>query len=286
VGKTQRLVGIMLVAAAIGLAVYAWTISKQMMPETAKTYAVVVAASRIDAGARLTAENLRVMNFPERPAGSFDDVTRLVGTVTPVDIAAGEALLSERIMPPTPVAAIQELQPGERAVAIKVDEVVAVGNRIHPGDRVDVFATFRRNNEEIADSHARLLLPGLRVVAFGSQEAAEAGKKGASKVETARTAVLAIPVGDVEKLALAAEAGRLLLALHPRQKPGAPADQVAGEAPVMTTFRLKDLGTTTPAARPGAQAGSQASGAKPAGSTVRVMHGLNETTVHFQGARQ
>lgn len=285
-GKTQRLVGIMLVAAAVGLAVYAWTISKQMMPETTKTHAVVVAASRIEAGSVLTADKLRVMNFPERPAGSYEDVTRLVGTITPVDIAPGEALLSERIMPPTPVAPIQELQPGERAVAIRVDEVVAVGNRIHPGDRVDVFATFRRNNEEIADSHARLLLPGLRVVAFGSQEAVEPGKKGASKVDTARTAVLAIQVSDVEKLALAADAGRLLLALHPRQKPGAPADQVATEAPVMTAFRLKDLGTTTAANRAANQAATQAPGTKPAGSTVRVMHGLNETTVHFQGARQ
>ncbi|WP_415033467.1 Flp pilus assembly protein CpaB [Azonexus sp.] len=282
-GKTQRVLGILLVLVAIGLAAYAWTVSKQMMPEAPKTYAVVVAAARIEADTLLTAENLRIMNFPERPSGSFDSITPLVGTVTPVDIAAGETVLSERITPPVTQASMQALKPGERAVAIRVDEVIAVGNRIRPGDRVDVFAIFRRNSDEITDSHARLLLPGLRVVAFGSQETAESSKKGASKVDTARTAVLAMPVADVEKLALAAEAGRLMLALHPQQK-AAQTDEIVPEAPVLTPFRLKDL-TLTSAATPARPTSASVPGTKQAGTTVRVWHGLKETAVHFQGAK-
>lgn len=271
-GRTQRLIAILLVVIALALAVYAWTLSKEMVPEQPVTHMVVVAHQRIAAGQTLTADKLRLLAFPERPPGSYGDLASVIGLTTPVDIAAGEALLAERIAPAAAVATLQKLNAGERAVAIRVDEVIAVGNRLLPGDRVDLFASFRRNNEEIADSQARLLLSDLRILAFGNQESSpEPARKNSVKasVETPRTAVLAVPLSEVDKLALASETGRLLLALRP-----AAAD---AEAAVSGTeiYRLRELTATGPLA-----AGPRPAAAPAPGTSVRVLHGLKESRVY------
>lgn len=291
-GKTQRIVGALLIVAAIGLAAYAWVLSKDMAAkQPAPMQQVVVAAQRIPAGTLLTAQHLQLMAFPSRPAGSYAAVEAVLGKTVPVDLAAGEPLLAERIEgPATP--SLKQLQHGERAVAIKVDEVVAVGNRLAPGDLVDVFATFRRNNEEIADSQARLLLSGLRILAFGGLDAPEAKKTGSTMrnvAETPRTAVLAVPLADVERLALAAEAGRLLLALRPLDAttaaapeaatPGqaAPAALLSAPAQALSLRELAGkVGAVPLPAKP--SAGVAAKPAAPA-PTVKVMHGLKETSV-------
>lgn len=291
-GKTQRIVGALLIVAAIGLAAYAWMLSKDMAArQPAPMQQVVVAAQRIPAGTLLKAEHLQLMAFPSRPAGSYAAVEAVLGRTVPVDLAAGEPLLAERIEAPA-TQALKQLQPGERAVAIKVDEVVAVGNRLAPGDLVDVFATFRRNNEEIADSHARLLLSGLRILAFGGLDAPEAKKTGSTMrnvADTPRTAVLAVPLADVDRLALAAEAGRLLLALRPLEAapaaapeaatPGqaAPAALLSAPAQAVSLRELAGkVGALPPPAKPAAGAALRPVAPAP---TVKVMHGLKETSV-------
>jgi len=303
-GKTQRIVGALLIVAAIGLAAYAWMLSKDMAAsKPVPMQQVVVAAQRIAAGTVLSADQLQLMGFPSRPAGSYGAIEAVLGKTVPVDLAAGEPLLAERIEGgATP--SLKRLQPGERAVAIKVDEVVAVGNRLAPGDLVDVFATFRRNNEEIADSHARLLLSGLRILAFGGLDAPEAKKAGATMrnvADTPRTAVLAVPLADVDRLALAAEAGRLLLALRPLDTAGEtppPPVAVAGNASATLAptaaallsapaqaVSLRELAGNvgTAASRPAANGGA-AKRAAPA-PTVKVMHGLKETSVRVSMKR-
>ncbi|MBV2204933.1 MAG: Flp pilus assembly protein CpaB [Pseudomonas sp.] len=288
-GKTQKILGILLILAALGLAAYAWVLSKEMTsPKPAPMQRVVVAAQRIEAGSLLTADKLQLMDFPTRPAGSYGSVEGIVGKVAPVDFAAGEPLLAERIEG-SATPSLRHLEAGERAVAIKVDEVIAVGNRLAPGDRVDVFATFRRNSEEVSDSQARLLLAGLRVLAFGGV-APDAKKTagGRTVAETPRTAVLAVPLADVDKLALAAEAGRLLLALRPAetvmQTASATADDPATPAALPSaqtqTVSLRELtgGNATSKAAP-AGTSAKASAAAAPGPTVKVLHGLKEQTV-------
>lgn len=284
----QKVIGALLVLAALALATYAWVLSKRMAAEKEmQMQQVVVAAERIEAGTRLTADKLRLMDFPARPPGSYGEVTSLIGQVTPVDIAAGEALLAER-MTAAAVVPLKRLEADERAVAIRVDEVIAVGNRLTPGDRVDVFATFRRNNEEIPDSHARLLLADLRVLAFGKEDKPE-GKTGGRPAADSppRTAVLAVPLADVDKLALAVEAGRVLLALRPLAIEGeaaAPAGEVVAKAAASAPAQVVSLRELVGAGAPrAAAAGKPAAGSgKPAAlSAVKVMHGFEEKTVYL-----
>lgn len=284
-GKTQRVVGIMLIFLALVLAAYAWTLSKEMTQQ-APGQSVVVATEHIAAGTLLTPEKLQLMVFPTRPAGSFAEMTGVVGKVTPVDIAAGEPLLLERLTV-SPGPSLKQLEAGERAMAVRVDEVIAVGNRLTPGDRVDVFATFRRNNDEIPESQTRLILSSLRILAFGALDAGETKKlsnAGAARnvAETPRTAVLAVPLAEVDKLTLAAETGRLLLALRPpvasTEAPEAnPAPLPANE----TLINLRELtGSARPLVKlPSAPATPSSSRPLASGPSVKVMHGLKESSV-------
>lgn len=304
-GKIQRIVGGVLILLALGLAAYAWTVSNRMADEQRQAQlqlqqqmqSVVVAIARIPAGTVMTPEMLRLASFPARPEGSYGEVKALIGRPTASDIAAGEPLLKERVEG-NGRSVLQRLEEGERAVAIRVDDVIAVGNRLSPGDLVDAYVTLRRNGEEVPDTHSRLVLEKLRVLAFGNRDAGgskEAGGNVRSAVDNPKTAVLAIKVPDVDKLALAAESGRLLLALRPsEQTPAAdvvPADnhppaakgreatvEAAKAQPVSLTLReLVGAPKTTASHAPAAAAQAKAGG----GSSIRVLHGLKETSVYL-----
>jgi pilus assembly protein CpaB len=137
------------------------------------------------------------------------------------------------------------LKPGERALAVPVDEQAGVGNRVLPGDYVDVFLSLKPppvasfGKRVVEETQTRLLLSHLRVLAYGDQNlprpqvvandaAADDDRKGASRAArqatlsrregppvVPRTAVLAVPLEDADRLLLGVQNGRLALALRP-----------------------------------------------------------------------
>lgn len=291
-GKIQKILGGTLVLLALALAIYAWMLSERMVAEQHKAEVqlqpVVVATVRIIAGTTILPDMVQLTGFPSRPPGSYSDTKSVLGKVTASDVAVGEPLLIERVEG-NARAMEQRLENGERAVAVRVDDVIAVGNRLNPGDRIDVFVTLRRNSEEVPDTHSRLLLEKLRVLAFGSKDVLPA-KEGAtamrSSTETPKTAVLAVPVSDVDKLALAAESGRLLFALRPQDVPGnaneGAADSAAKNPPAMITLR-ELVGAAKLSERSKGSALNPSAvqrGAAPA-SAVSVLHGMKEQTVYL-----
>lgn len=311
-GKTQKIVGAVLVFLAIALGAYAWLLSQRMAAKQKeaepKLHPVVVAATRIPAGSIIKPEMLKQTMFPAIPEGAYSDVTAVAGKVTASDIAAGEPLLHERLEG-LGQPMLQHLKEGERAVAIRVDEVIAVGNRLLPGDRVDLYATFRRNTEEIDNSQARLLLADLTVLTLGSKDLAPPAKSGADgqavgrtpNPEPPKTVVLAVKAENVRQLALAADSGRLLLALRPKESSGdadkavtpaastgAPGGQTTkGDSGSNEVVILKNLVASNDVRSAGISGvtgrGKGAVARAPvAGSAVAVMHGLQEKTIHVE----
>lgn len=302
-GKTQRILGGVLILLALALAAYAWVLSERMTAEQheaeTRLQPVVVATVRIVAGTVILPEMVQLTGLPSRPPGSYGDIKAVLGKLTASDIAVGEPLLQERIEG-NARAMPQRLEEGERAVAVRVDDVIAVGNRLNPGDRVDVFVTLRRNSEEIPDTQSRLLLEKLRVLAFGSKDVAVSKDSGAqlrSNTETPKTAVLAVRLADVDKLALAAESGRLLLALRPQEAvpdkepegvavPNAPPAQISASAkqvapPVLTLRDLVGAGKIGQRGQGGGLNPPAGKGVAGPGSAVSVLHGLKEKTVYL-----
>lgn len=229
---TQIIAGV-LVLLALLLIGYAWMLSRKPPPPVAApqpvaqlapaeaTFPVVVATKPLPAGQAIEAGALRVAQLTINPAGAFMTVAEAVGRVPVFDLGTGAPLLENQLVSGLAL----RLEPGERAVAVKADEVMGVANSVRPGDFVDVFFALKADGRDVDRSQSRLLLARKRVLAFGtasvdgmptSGEGRGGQKPQAGNQQPARTAVLAVPVEDVNRLALGEANGRLLLALrHP-----------------------------------------------------------------------
>jgi len=242
---TKILAGLLLVL-AIGLGVAAWMLGRQPArpvqtpaASTAQapaapsaTYDVVVAAKAVPAGQRLTAEDVKLAHMPAAVANSFASTTPVVGRTTVVALPADAPLFEQHLLSGLAL----QIEAGQRAVSIAVKEPMAAGNHIRPGDFVDVFFTLDGKNDQAdVDTQTRLLMARSRVLAYGaasvenppptaaqrqaqqdSDSSTRRSNANAAPPAPANTAVLAVPLEDVERLTLAEKYGHLTLALrHP-----------------------------------------------------------------------
>lgn len=250
---TKIIAGLLLVAAAL-IGVYAMMLARQPAPaptpvvpaaasNPANQFAVVVVTTPLQAGKPIPTEAVRVEKLPIKPANSFTDSAEVVGKIPVVDVGQGVPLLLTHLTGglSTQIAA------GERAIAVNVDETVSVGYRVKPGDFVDVFFVLKQDNGEITPSQARLLLSRLRVLAMGGQSVNEDGSKVDASKTAVRTAVLAVPTADVNKLNLAQNAGRLTLALRNPKDEELPSASLFPEPPPVMQARDFKPGSKDPA---------------------------------------
>ncbi|MBB2919164.1 Flp pilus assembly protein CpaB [Cupriavidus alkaliphilus] len=234
--KQIRLLAVVLLGLALLLALLAWQVGRQPAQPAAAAGAkplhpVVVTTRPAEAGKPLDAEALKVEMLPIDPAGAYREVARVTGQVPLVALGANVPVLESQLL--SGLAA--QVPEGERAVAVSVDEVIGVGNQVQPGDYVDVFLVLRRDQQEIPDSQARMLLSRLRVLAYGvasvNRPQAAKPEQMMARQEGAKTAVLSVPLEQVSRLAMAQHSGRLMLALRNPQDPAMPSDGMFAEPP-------------------------------------------------------
>ena len=285
----SRIVAVVLVLLAIALGAYAWMLSraKPAAPvaapaaadsrPSAASFPIVVTTKAVPAGQAIGADALRVERLPINPPGAFQDVAAVAGRVPVSDLGEGTPLLEGQLVSGLAL----HVHEGERAVAVKADEASGVGNRVRPGDFVDVFFVLKSDGKDVEHTQSRLLLPRARVLAFGSisldqlpsarnadgktADGKTADGKAANaqnpRPEAARTAVLAVPVTDVNRLALAETVGRLQLALRNPTDTALPDPALFAELPTVLQPRPFGPGTAGRAALQGidrAQAGLRA----------------------------
>lgn len=225
------LAGIM-VMAAIATAYVGYRISQKKPANSIAvvipSYPQVVARQDVPAGHVLTMEDLETVSTQQPDKRSFSDPQSLVGKTSVMAVAKGRPFTSSHF--PASSLLGQSLAPHERAVAIKVNEVVGVGGFIKPGDHVDVLLYLRTERETGEVSSAQVVLRNVKVLAYGSlinetesglkEEIAPAtsGKLGVendrSSRKDSRSAILAVPEQDISKLMLADNSGILRLALR------------------------------------------------------------------------
>lgn len=229
---------ILAVVLAIGALVMAWSgyrmSTKAAAPATAPapppTYPQVVALREIPAGVLLKEEDVQVLPMPQRDPHGFDSAADAAGKLVIEPIHQGRPVLASHFARMSPAA--EALQPGERGVAVKVNEVIGAGGYLNPGDHVDVLVYLRGDRETANTSSAQMVLRNLRVLAFGDQlnghgegeaepsmlDAAapkDEGKKDEKKAnKEVKSALLAVPEKDVTRLMLADSSGTLRLALR------------------------------------------------------------------------
>lgn len=101
---------------------------------------------------------------PERWVAPSALVTKddLLGRKVGVNLAEGTLLSSDLLVPPS------DLSPTEREIAINVDEVTGIADRVRPGDHVDIYAVFA--DVPGLPKQVRVLVEDVRVVSVrGSQ---------------------------------------------------------------------------------------------------------------------
>lgn len=184
---------------------------------------VVQAARPLRAGDAIGTADVTLKAVPASPSGSFANPGLVVGQAPAVDVAAGEILNRAHFQSSGRMS--RNLRPGERAVAVKVDEVSGLAGFAEPGDRVDVLLHVRGSQETAHSSSAQVVLANVRLLAYGEMvqqgpsggegTLARAAAKPSGRPSTHSSAVLAVPEADAARLMLAAGSGSLRLSLRP-----------------------------------------------------------------------
>lgn len=234
-----RVLALMLVVGAITTAWIGYRISTKSPTDAVKvvtpTYSQVVAAQAIPLGKIITVDDVELTSTTQPVSRSYKNVHEVLGKLTMEPIAKGSPLTAQYF--PALGALAQSLAPDERAIAVKVNEVIGVGGFVKPGDRVDVLLYLRADRETDNVSSAQIVLRDVKVLAygeiinepastvtedsaseFGGAKLSDSTKKSETKKEKdSRSAILAVPDNDVSRLMLAESSGTLRLALRGAQ---------------------------------------------------------------------
>ncbi|EKE44426.1 CpaB family protein [Oceaniovalibus guishaninsula JLT2003] len=165
-------------------------------------------------GDRLTADDVRLVSFPEAalPEGAFHtadalfpkgpDVTRAVLRA----MEPNEAVLASKVTAPGEDAGVSaRLGEGMRAFAINVDVSSGVSGFLRPGDRVDVYWSGTMPDDR---NVTKLIDTNVRLVAID-----QSADEDRNEAVVARTVTVEATPRDVAALAQAQNTGRLSLSL-------------------------------------------------------------------------
>ena len=173
---------------------------------------VVVATDELRFGDTLAADKLKLVTWPKEsmPEGAFTSVEEAVGEgqrKVLKAVAKNEPLLDVKLSGEDGRAGLSGIiAEGMRAVTIPVDTVKGVGGFVQPGDRVDIV--FSQRDQRSGQQTAKIIMEKVKVLTVDQ----EADNVGSPKV--AKTVTLETDTEGAQRLALAAEVGRLSLLLR------------------------------------------------------------------------
>lgn len=187
---------------------------------------VAVASKLVNVGDAVTDSNFKWQEWPKNSVFSGavtregkKKVSEMVDGKLRRQLNAGEPLLKASLTAPgkgNVLAAAME--PGMRAMAIKVSAASMVGGFIAPGDKVDVILSYQvKLSGDEADSAAgkvdrhasQTILENVNVLAIDQNS-----KKDDDKAKVGRTVTLEVDSAGAEKLVLASDMGDLSLSLR------------------------------------------------------------------------
>jgi pilus assembly protein CpaB len=173
---------------------------------------VVVAARDINVGATLTAEDVKVTDWPGTalPMGFATSPDEVIGLGVTVPVAMNEPLLPSKLAGKELGAGMAMMIPdGFRAVTVPVNDAVAVAGWARQGTRVDVMVTLNDVRTEV-EPVTQVVLQNVTVL--GNDRSIARDENG--QAVQINFATLLVTPQDAEKLAMAETNGRLHFALR------------------------------------------------------------------------
>jgi len=204
------------------------SLDAQKKPLATKT--IVVFAKPLRYGNELTAAALREIPWPEAalPTGASATINDLLSGGKRIVLSAievNEPVLSVKITGPGQRATLSALvQPGMKAVTIRVNDVDGVGGFVLPGDRVNVALTRQIDKE---NASTQVVLQNVRVLAID-----QVADERVANPAVAKSVTLEVDTVGAQKLGLAGSIGTLSLMLRKAGEPDT-------EKPLQVT--IKDL---------------------------------------------
>jgi len=182
---------------------------------SAPTVKIVVAAVDLPMATRIKADQLKLAEWPlsALPPGSIRDPKEVVDRVLVSHVVTGEPVRPAQLAAKDAGNGLAALIPKQqRAMAVRVDDVVGVAGFVHPDDHVDVIVTLRPALPANSEPTSKIILQNVKVLAVGKEiEVADQARRQASP---ATVATLLVTPQQAERLALASNEGRLILTLR------------------------------------------------------------------------
>jgi len=252
------------------------------------TAEILVLQQPLPRGSVVTREDVRWQALPldavpemavrraERP-GAAEDV---IGRVARADLLQGDALRLESLVEGGAGLMSLVLQPGMRAVSLRITEDTTAGGFILPDDKVDIVHTVVRDvdGDGEATGLSRTILTNVRVLAIGQVSARTAARNtdtgtnvqtGSDVTAFGKTATVELTPKQVEILTAAQSSGALSLALRAVSDFG---DTAIGADAVIE-------GEVPPKPRVSPSTGEGTTGPERAAVSVRVIDGGEVRTV-------
>jgi pilus assembly protein CpaB len=209
---------IVLVLAIAAGGVFAFATYNYVQQIPAKTVAipttkVAVAGSDLDIGDEISADSVRVIDWPTNaaPANSISDPKEVIGRGLVMPMIQNEPFLELKLAPKDAGSGLPPaIPPGLRAVSVKVNEVIGVAGYVLPGAHVDVVATVSPTQQS-TDITTKVILTNVLVLAAGTK--IEQGDPDKKPIAVSVVTLLVDPE-QAERLTLASTEGKIQLALR------------------------------------------------------------------------
>jgi pilus assembly protein CpaB len=194
-----------------------------------QTVQVVVAAIKIPFAQKIEAIHIKTVAWPSDsvPAGTFNDIAKVIGKVANQTILPSEPVLQDRVVEHLGGSTLAAfIERSKRAVSVRVNDVTGVGGFVLPGNQVDVI-------EARKDGTSRILLENTRVLAVDQEASPDKDKPAIVKAVT-----LELTPEQVETLVGATQESAIHLALRNpldggliARAPPAPAPELTAVSP-------------------------------------------------------
>jgi pilus assembly protein CpaB len=173
--------------------------------------AAVVATEKLPLGSRISEKSIHIAPWPKSMPleGSFIDPKEVIGRGVIVSMLPNEPILESKLAPREAGAGLTPAIPdGQRAVSVKVNDVIGVAGFVLPGTRVDVIMTGSPQNNQ--DFVSRIILENVQVLAAGQNVEQDAN----GKPQNVQVVTLLVSPDQAQDLALASIDNRIQLALR------------------------------------------------------------------------
>ena len=149
----------------------------------------------------LTADQFEKVSMPERWLSStaVTSLSQIRGKIAVTQLQKGSLLQTDMIVNRPELAA------GQQEIAIMIDAATGVAGKINPGSRVNIYATFKAENEKGRDQ-SKVIVENARVIDVGKLTALDPGQSSNDRRRNASEAVpitFALDTADAQRVAYA-----------------------------------------------------------------------------------